>query len=83
MGGLGIHSSYIRTENTLQFLTNNNQAVLIKSGSRSVGLGVMLRAGTEYTLTNNIRLFADAGVGATLIQAGIVLPVDNPSKLKR
>jgi opacity protein-like surface antigen len=80
LGGLGLQSSYIRAENKLQFVNNNNQAVIIKSGARSVGLGVLLRAGTEYFLNDNIRLFADAGIGATLIQAGLVLPIDNPKK---
>lgn len=74
-GGLGIRSSYVRSENTLSFLTTPNQTIIINSGARSVGLGVMLRAGITYRLNEQFKLFTDAGIGPSILHFGVIYRV--------
>jgi hypothetical protein len=76
VGGLGIQSSYVKSEYTLQFISNSNQSVNIRSGGRSVGLGVLLRAGGEYNISNELSAFGDIGTGPAVIQIGIVFKLD-------
>lgn len=77
MGGLGIHSSYLRSAFSIAFQNNSNQVVLVKSGSQSVGLGGLLRVGADYKLNENFQLFSDVGIGPSLVQLGISLNIDN------
>jgi opacity protein-like surface antigen len=71
IGGLGIYSSRINSENTVNFTNNPSQTVLITSGLRSVGLGIMARGGAEYYVNNQLQAFADIGVGLTVVSLGI------------
>ncbi|MEP6844990.1 MAG: hypothetical protein ABI861_03275 [Panacibacter sp.] len=76
VGGLGIQSSYVKSEYTLRFVNNANQSIYVSSGGRSVGLGVLLRAGGEYRISDEWRAFADAGIGPAILQIGIAFNVD-------
>ena len=73
IAGLGIISSRIRSENTISFINNNSQVLLVKSGTRSAGLGVMARVGAEYYLTDQLQLFLDAGFGTSVINFGLAV----------
>ena len=71
-GGIGPQYSNVRSENTLQFINNTNQSILSKSAGRSFGIGILLRAGAEYKISDQLRLMADAGIGPSVVQVGIV-----------
>lgn len=69
--GLGITSSNIISNNKISFTNDNSQVILVKSGERSTGLGLMARAGAEYFISNQLQLSLDAGYGLSVINAGI------------
>ncbi|MEO6814555.1 MAG: outer membrane beta-barrel protein [Ginsengibacter sp.] len=71
IAGVGITSSNILSNNTISFTNNNSQVILVKSGSRSTGIGVTARIGAEYFLSNQLQLFVDAGFGLSVINAGL------------
>ncbi|MEP7108915.1 MAG: outer membrane beta-barrel protein [Ferruginibacter sp.] len=71
IGGLGINSSRISSKNTISFTNNYNQSILVSSGTRSAGLGVIARFGSEYYLTDQFQLYLDAGIGISIINAGL------------
>lgn len=73
IGGLGINSSRIRSENTINFTTNNSQTLLVKSGTHSVGLGIIARVGAEYYLTDQFQVVLDAGAGISAINIGLAI----------
>ena len=75
MAGLGITSSNIHSENIISFTNDNSQKILVKSGTRSTGLGVTARAGAEYFLSDQLQLSADAGVGLSVINVGLAITV--------
>ena len=79
LGGIGTRYSYVQSEYKLQFLNNSNQTVLVKSDGRSVGIGALIRIGTEYYLTDQLSLMADAGIGPSVIQIGLAI---NTAKFK-
>lgn len=74
MAGLGITSSNILSNNTISF-TNNTQTVLVKSGTRSTGLGIMARVGEEYFINNQLQVFVDAGIGLSVINVGVLVNI--------
>jgi hypothetical protein len=69
--GVGITSSNIISNNKISFTNDNSQVILVKSGERSTGLGLMARAGAEYFISNQLQLSLDAGYGLSVINAGI------------
>ncbi len=69
--GLGINTSNIRSESELVF--TNNQSLLVTSGGRSAGLGILARVGADYFFQGNYGLFADIGAGASLVQLGAII----------
>ena len=69
--GIGINSSHVSTENTINFISNMDQVLLIKSGARAVGLGIIARIGADYYLNQNISVFADAGFGTSVLNIGV------------
>lgn len=71
LAGLGIHTSHINTEHDIKFINHPNDAVLVKSGTNSVSIGVTARIGTEYLINNNFRVFGDVGIGASILTIGI------------
>ena len=77
LAGLGITSSNIISENKISFTNDNTQVILVKSGSRATGLGITARVGAEYYLNDQLQLFLDAGVGLSVIKAGISININN------
>ena len=68
IGGIGINSSNVHNETQVRFLNNASQTLLVTSGSRSVGLGILARIGTDYYLNQKLGVFADIGTGVALLQ---------------
>ena len=75
MGGLGITSSHILSENKINFTTDNTQTLLVKSGFRTAGIGVTARIGSVYYINNQLQAFLDAGVGLSVINIGLAIRV--------
>ncbi len=73
IGGLGITSSSIKSENLIKFTNNNSQEIIVKSGGRSAGIGIIARIGTQYLINNQVRAFLDAGVGLSVLNLGIAI----------
>lgn len=73
--GAGITSSNILSNNTISFTNDNSQVILVKSGSRSTGLGLMARIGGEYFINNQLQLTCDAGYGLSVINVGLSISV--------
>lgn len=69
--GLGITSSNIISNNKISFTNDNSQVILVKSGERSTGLGLMARAGAEYFISDQLQVSLDAGYGLSVINAGV------------
>lgn len=76
IGGLGINSSNIHSEYAINFINEPDKVVLVNSGSRSVGLGILARIGTDYYLNNKLSVFVDAGIGPSILNIGISAHVD-------
>ena len=71
LGGIGINSSNINTQNEIRF-TNNSQVLKVNSGGRSTGLGIIARVGADYFFNQQIGAYADVGVGAAIVQVGAI-----------
>ncbi len=71
LAGPGITSSNIHSENKISFTNDNSQIILVKSGARSTGLGIIARAGAQYFVTNQFQVSLDAGVGLSVIKLGV------------
>ena len=69
--GLGITSSHIRSETKINFTNDNSETIVVTSGARTVGLGVMAKIGAAYFVSNQLQVNADAGFGLTVINVGI------------
>jgi outer membrane protein W len=80
LGGLGLQSSYVKSEYTLDFINNTNQTIIVKSGARSIGISALLRAGANYKLNDQLFAFADVGIGPAIIQIGISFKLDPLNK---
>jgi hypothetical protein len=76
MGGIGIHSSHINSEYDINFISDANHALVVKSGNNSVGIGIIARIGTEYYINNKLSAFGDVGIGASIFSFGICARVD-------
>jgi len=75
LAGLGIASSNIHSENKISFTNDNSQIIIVKSGSRSTGLGVVARIGAEYYINNQLQVFLDAGAGLSVINVGLAVNI--------
>ena len=71
LGGLGITTSNIHTDYTINFINNPGKVVQVRSGSRAVGLGVLARLGTDYYFSRQLSVFGDIGVGPSLLNFGV------------
>ena len=71
LAGLGITSSNIHSENKISFTNDNTQTILLKSGTRTTGIGIIARAGLEYYLNKQFQLYLDAGAGLSVIKFGV------------
>jgi len=69
--GPGITNSNLHSENKISFTNDNTQTILVKSGTRSTGIGIIARAGLEYYLNKEFQVYFDAGVGLSAIKVGI------------
>ncbi len=76
MAGLGITSSHVLSENKINFTNNNAQTLLVKSGSRAGGIGIMARIGSVYYINKQLQAFLDAGVGLSVINIGLAFKVN-------
>ena len=70
LAGPGVTSSNVHAENRIRFTNGNSEIILVKSGTRTTGLGLIARAGAEYWLTDQFRVSLDAGVGLSVINLG-------------
>lgn len=75
MAGLGITSSHVLSENKINFTTANTQTLLVKSGSRTAGIGITARIGSVYYINNQLQAFLDAGFGLSVINIGLAIKV--------
>ncbi len=73
--GLGITSSNVKSDYAINFVDNADKVILVKSGARSVGLGILARIGTDYAINNQLRIFGDIGAGPSLINIGVSVNV--------
>ncbi len=69
--GLSLIVSSVKAESTLTFL-NDDRDIFVKSGVRNKGMGILARAGLEYSLNEQIGLYTDLGSGISLLQIGMV-----------
>jgi outer membrane protein W len=71
--GLGITSSNIKSNNKISFTNDNSRVILVNSGQRTTGLGLMARVGAEYFISNELQVSLDAGYGLSAINAGVAI----------
>ncbi len=75
LGGIGINSSSVDTENRIKFTNDNSQVLRVNSGGRSVGLGILARVGADYFFNYQYGVYADVGVGPSVIQVGGIINI--------
>ncbi|MDQ6903967.1 MAG: autotransporter outer membrane beta-barrel domain-containing protein [Bacteroidota bacterium] len=75
LGGVGITSSNILSDNIISFSNGNSQMILVKSGRRSTGFGITARVGADYNITNELKLVADAGYGLSVLNVGLLVAI--------
>lgn len=73
MGGIGLQTSSIKTEQQIDFMEQNTPMLQVRSTNRSVGIGLLLRAGAEYYLNPQFRVFTDVGTGPAVFQVGVAV----------
>ncbi|MEO6905392.1 MAG: outer membrane beta-barrel protein [Ginsengibacter sp.] len=71
LAGPGITSSNVHSENRISFTNDNSQIILVKSGTRSTGLGIIAKVGAQYFINNQFQLSFDAGVGLSVVNVGV------------
>lgn len=71
LAGPGIVSSNIHSDNKISFTNDNSQIILVQSGSRTTGLGIMARVGAQYFINRQFQVSLDAGVGLSVIKVGV------------
>lgn len=76
LAGPGITSSNIHSDNKISFTNDNSQIILVKSGSRATGLGIIARVGAQYFINNQFQVSFDAGVGLSVIKLGLSFNLD-------
>jgi outer membrane protein W len=69
--GLDITSSHIRSETKINFTYDNSETIVVTSGARATGVGVMAKVGAAYFISNQLQVNLDAGFGLSVINAGI------------
>ncbi len=76
IGGLGITSSSIHSTYEVSFFNNPDKVLEVTSGSRSIGLGLLARVGGSYYFNPRTAVFADAGIGPSVLNLGISVNVN-------
>ncbi|MEO9147097.1 MAG: hypothetical protein ABI237_16230 [Ginsengibacter sp.] len=77
MAGIGVNNSNIVSQTKINFTTDNSEVILVKSGTRSGGLGITARAGGQYYISQQLQLSLDAGFGLSVIKAGLIIAINN------
>ena len=80
--GLGITSSNVISATTISFTNDNSQQILVTSGTRTIGLGITARVGGQYYISDQLQLSLDAGLGLSVIQAGLIIAINNSKEHK-
>ncbi len=70
--GLGINSALIQSSTVVSLDNSSAKRLLISSEGRSTSLGVQIRAGFDYGLSDNLKLSADVGTGLSTVQLGLI-----------
>ncbi len=78
IGGLGINISSVDTQLTVAPVTTE-AGYLLTSGTRSTQLGVLLRGGVLYGITDQLDAYFDIGTGVSLMQVGVVFNISGSS----
>lgn len=76
LAGPGITSSNIHSENKISFTNDNSQIIVVQSGTRTTGLGIIARVGAQYYINNQFQVSFDAGVGLSVIKLGVSFNID-------
>ena len=76
LAGPGITSSNIHSENKISFTNDNSQIIVVQSGTRTTGLGIIARVGAQYFINNQFQVSFDAGVGLSVIKLGVSFNID-------
>jgi hypothetical protein len=71
--GIGLNTSHVKSETTVNFINNTDQVLLVSSGTRAAGLGFMARIGVDYFINSTLRAFVDAGAGTSIINVGLAI----------
>ena len=75
LGGIGVTSSNVISNNTISFTNGYSQVLLVKSGMRSTGLGITARVGADYPINRQLKLSLDAGVGLSVLNVGVLVDI--------
>lgn len=75
MGGIGLVTSSIDSELSV-ILLDSGVNYQLGSGANDTRLGITLRAGLSYQLSDQIQLYADAGAGLAILQIGTTLVIN-------
>ncbi len=76
LGGLGYTNSNVRSDGSVTF-TDTDRSVTVQGGARSGSPIMLIRAGTDIRITNEISGYVDIGTGFALIQLGGVFKIGN------
>ena len=76
LGGLGYANSNVRSDGIVTF-TDTDRAVSVQGGARSGEPLLIMRAGTDVRITDEVSAFLDIGTGFALIQFGGVFKIGN------
>lgn len=76
LGGLGYSNSNVRSDGSVTF-TDTDRSVTVQGGARSGSPVMLIRAGTDIRITEEISGYIDIGTGFALIQLGGVFKIGN------
>lgn len=73
--GAGINSSLIQSSSVVSLSNDSGRKLLISSEGRSTSLGIQLRAGLDYSLSEKIKISTDLGSGIAVLQFGFIVKI--------
>jgi len=73
--GAGINSSLIQSSSVVSLSNDSGRKLLISSEGRSTSLGIQLRAGLDYALSDKIKISTDLGSGLAVLQLGLIVKI--------
>jgi hypothetical protein len=71
LAGIGFVNAHIQSSQQIQFLGKSNEQLQVQSGTRSLNISLLARAGIRAMINNQLEGFADAGLGNSILQIGI------------